>query len=375
MAATERKDGLGGILLAALALPGLLPTPAQAENAPEHAQLAFKQLYYHDYQPGLQRITVLAPSIYANVPISPAWGVEASSVVDSVSGASPRYYTDKTGASHMDDLRTAGDVKFTHYRERSAYSLGLSYSSEHDYVSRSVSLDGRWSSADNNTTVNAGAAYSSDSIDPTNDIVQNESRRTWQGIVGLTQAISTQDLVQLQAGYSSGSGYFNDPYKLFDNRPDSRRQSTGVLRWNHYFKPLHATLRSSYRYYRDSFGIRAHTLQEEWVQSLGPSVSWTTGLRYDTQSAANFYVDPPANGAPFPTLPDGAYSSLDQRLAAFGGLTFSQKLAWDVGRHWRFDVKGEFSEQRSSLRLIGTGSPGLDAFNYYALQVGIAYTF
>lgn len=374
MAATDRKDGIGGILLAALALPGLLPTAASAENAPEHATLAFKNLYYHDYQPGLQRITVLAPSLYASVPLGQSWGVESSAVVDSVSGASPRYYTTKSGASHMEDTRTAGDVKFTNYHSRSAYGMGLSYSTEHDYTSRAISLDGRWSTEDNNTTFNAGAGYADDSINPSNNIVENQSKRTWQGIVGLTRALTATDLVQMQLGYSSGKGYYNDPYKLFDSRPDSRRQETGVLRWNHHFKALRATLRSSYRYYQDSFGIHAHTLGEEWVQPLGDSLVWTSGLRYDTQSAANFYFDPPPSG-PFPAIPDGAYSSLDQRLSAFGSITLDQKLAWNIGRHWTFDIKGEYSEQRSNLRLIGTGSPGLDPFRYYAFQVGVAYTF
>ncbi|TAJ55800.1 MAG: hypothetical protein EPN60_07675 [Nevskiaceae bacterium] len=61
--ANARQGGerLGSVLLAALALPGLLPTEAAAENAPEQAVLAYKQLYYQDSQPGLDRITVNAP--------------------------------------------------------------------------------------------------------------------------------------------------------------------------------------------------------------------------------------------------------------------------------------------------------------------------
>lgn len=374
MAATDRKEGLGGILLAALALPGLTPHTAAAENAPEHAVLAFKELYYHDYQSGLQRITVNAPSLSLSLPMGTAWGLESSVVTDSVSGASPRYYTTKSGASHMDDLRTAGDVKLTHYRARSAYSVGLSYSTEHDYTSRAVSLDGRWASDDNNTTFNAGVGYADDSIDSENGAADNESRRTWQGIVGVTRVLTATDIVQLQAGYSSGNGYYSDPYKLFDNRPDSRTQETALLRWNHHFKGLRASLRSSYRYYHDSFGIRAHSLGEEWVQPVGNSLAWTSALRYDTQSAADFYVDPPASGS-FPTLPDGAYSTLDQRMAAFGSLTFGQKLAWQASPHWNFDIKGEYSVQRAGLRFIGDGSPGLDTFYWYAVQLGIAYRF
>ena len=50
---------LGGIVAAALALPGV----AAAEAAPERTMIGFKYLYYYDYQPGLDRITVNSPSL------------------------------------------------------------------------------------------------------------------------------------------------------------------------------------------------------------------------------------------------------------------------------------------------------------------------
>lgn len=372
MAATERP---GGILLAALALPGLLPAPAVAENPPERAVLAFKHLYYHDYQDDLERVTVNAPSVYGTTAIGENWGVEGSLVVDAVSGASPRYYTTKSGASKMDDTRTAGDVKFTRYYERSAYAAGLTYSTEHDYVSRAVSLEGRWSSADNNTTFNAGLGYADDRIDPVNDIVDDESKRTVQGIVGITRALTMADLVQAQASYSDGHGYYSDPYKLFDNRPDDREQGTLLLRWNHHFSGGASTLRSTYRYYRDSFGIRGHRLAAEWVKPLrSDRLLWTSSLTYDSQSAADFYVDPPQQ-APFPTLPEGSYSSLDQRLAAFGGVLIGQKLAWTQSANWAYDIKAEYCEQRADWRVFGSGSPDLDTFHYYSFQVGITYRY
>jgi hypothetical protein len=51
-----------------------------------------------------------------------------------------------------------------------------------------------------------------------------------------------------------------------------------------------------------------------------------------------------------------------------------QKLVWTMGHNWVFDVKGEYSEQRSSWR-IGGGSPGIDPFRYVAIQLGVTYRF
>lgn len=363
----------GAILIAALALPGLAPD-ARAENAPERPVLAFKDLYYQDFQSGSKRVSVNAPSLYAQVPFGDHFGVEASAVVDSVSGATPRYYTNMSGASRMEDTRKAADVKFTWYGERSGVSLGASRSQEHDYTSNAASIDLRMSTADNNTTFNIGAGIADDSIHPSNDIVDHESKRTWQGIAGVTQALSRADLVQVQAGYAEGHGYYDDPYKLFDHRPDHRRQTTGTLRWNHYFEYSPSTLRTTYRWYGDSYGIRAHTVELEWADPLSVNLEWTSSLRYDTQNAARFYIDPPDGGTPFPVPPEGAYSSLDQRLAAFGAVTIGQKLAWRVAHDWTIDTKVEYSEQRSGWR-PGGGSPGIDPFRYVAIQFGIAYRF
>jgi hypothetical protein len=372
--ARQGGERLGSVLLAALALPGLLPAEAAAENAPEQAVLAYKQLYYQDSQPGLDRITVHAPSLYGLLPMGEHWSLEGSAVVDSVSGASPRYYSTVSGASHMDDLRTAGDAKLTYYRERSAYSVSLSRSQEHDYISNAAALDARFSSDDNNTTYNLGVGAARDSINPTNDLVDDETKNSVQGIVGVTRALTAFDLVQLQLAYSSGHGYFSDPYKLFDNRPRERNQGTALLRWNHHLVAADATLRLSYRYYTDSYGIAAHTLGMEWVQPLGRHFSLTPSLRYYTQSSADFYIDPPAS-APFPNIPEGAYSSLDQRLSAFGALAVAGKLEWRMSPEWSTDFKAEYYQQRSDWRLTGDGSPGLEPFRYVSLEFGLTRRF
>lgn len=351
-----------------------MPSPAVAEAAPEKPVIAYKQLYYQDSQSGLKRINVHAPSVYGLLPLGEHWSAEGSAVVDAVSGASPRYYSSVSGASKMDDLRIASDAKLSYYRDRSAYSVSLSRSQEHDYVSNAAGLEARFSTADNNTTFNVGLGASRDSINPTNDIVDHEKKNTVQGLVGVTRALTMVDLVQLQLGYGTGTGYFSDPYKLFDNRPRDRQQGTALLRWNHHLQATDATLRTSYRYYTDSFGVAAHTAMLEWVQPLTPTISLTPSLRYYTQSSAKFYVDPPPSGQ-FPTVQEGSYSSLDQRLAAFGAFEVGSKLAWQVTPKWTADLKGSYYQQRVDWRFIGKGSPGLDPFHYVSIEFGITRRF
>jgi len=365
------------LIAAALALPGVLcSAPALAESPPEHGLVSFKLLNYQDEQPGLKRIRVRAPALLVSAPIASKWSIDASAVHDSVSGASPRYYSDVSGASRMHDTRRAFDAKLTRYFERAAIGVGISHSKEHDYLSRAVSIDGRIASADHNTTWNFGLGYASDRIDPVNQIVVGEHKRSTDLLLGITQAWSQRDLVQANLTLGQGRGYYNDPYKLYDERPRSRRQQIGLLRWNHRLTEVPATLRSSYRYYQDSFGIRAHTLEAVWVQALSPSLTVEPLLRYYTQRSASFYFDPVANASLYPApLGNPTYYSNDQRLSAFGALTWGFKVGWQINPQWSTDVKLERYEQRSAWRLGGQGSPGLAPFSATWLQLGLSSTF
>jgi Protein of unknown function (DUF3570) len=371
------RNGGTRLLAAVLALPGVLhPAPACAEDPPEKTTLSFKLLNYQDQQPGLKRVQVRAPALMVSAPVASKWSVEASAVHDEVSGASPRYYSDVSGASRMRDERNAFAGKVTRYFERAAVGVGVSSSKEHDYRSRAVSIDARWSSADHNTAWNAGLGHASDRIDPVNQIVTNERRRSTDLVVGVTQAWSQRDLVQASLTLGQGRGYYNDPYKLYDERPRTRRQQIGLLRWNHRLTPWPATLRGSYRYYQDSFGIRAHTVDAVWVQPVAPNVTIEPLLRYYTQRAARFYYDPVADPAVYPApLGTPTFMSTDQRLSAFGAITWGLKLVWQVTPQWSTDLKLERYEQRSGWRLGGQGSPGLAPFTATWLQFGLTSTF
>lgn len=367
----------GSITLAALALPGLMMSTAHAEGAPTEGVVSLKLQAYNDWQPGLDRVKVVAPSLYVFAPIASQWSIEASAVHDDISGASPRWHTNISGASRMEDRRTAGNAKVTHYFDRWSVGVGASTSDENDYRSNAASIDARLSSPDNNTTWYLGAGWSGDTINPVNKLVRNEHKHTQELMLGVTQVWTKNDLVQANLGYVRGRGYYNDPYKLADIRPRERDQTTLLLRWNHHVEPYNATVRTSYRFYRDTFGIDAHSLQLEVAHPLGERFTVTPSIRYYTQSAANFYFDPvydPVIGEPFP-VGSPRYFSPDQRLSAFGALTVGAKVEWHIDSRWSADVKYERYEQRSGWRLAGGGSPGLASFSAQFMQIGISRHF
>lgn len=383
---------LGSIVLAALSLPGVLPTAARAQGAPEQGIVSLRHLHYEDRQevrtrypdytgnePGsFKRITVDSPSIYVLAPIAGRWSLEGSLVHDQVSGATPRYYSSVSGATvdkGMEDKRTAGDLKVMRYFDRAAVGVGVTHSTENDYKSSAFSLDGRVSSADNNTTFNLGLGSSNDKISSSNDPDLLKKKRTAEIMAGITQALTANDVAQLNLSYSHGRGYYSDPYKLFDNRPGLRKQAAMLARWNHHVASLGATLRSSYRYYHDSFGIRAHTFEAAWVQPVGGSFLLTPSVRYYTQRAAWFYYDPVADTSIFPgPVGSPTFTSTDQRLSAFGAWTVGLKGEVRLG-DWSADMKYERYEQRSEWRSFGKGSPAIDPFIADFVQVGVSKKF
>lgn len=363
------------LIAAALLLPLAAP-PAQAESAPEKTTISYKHLDYLDSQPDADRIGVKAHALLVTRPVNDEWAVTGGYVTDSISGASPRYHTRQL--TQMRDFRRAGTFGATRYMPEGTFTVTGVYSAESDYMSRSLSATGTWfTDATKNTALTAGVGLTRDAINPNNKVVFDESKRVDDLMVGVTQVMSAADIVQLTLRHSRGRGYYTDPYKAFDERPRERNASTLLARWNHHFDALDSTMRVAYRHYTDSFDIRAHTLDLQYVQPLPHGWVVTPLLRLHTQTAAWFYVPVnPARGSR-PTFPaaDAIFYSEDQRLSAFGAITSGLKIAKQITPALWVDLKFEKYRQRGNWAVSGQGDPGLAPFDARSLQAGFTYQF
>ena len=372
------RAGWGPVVMAALALP----CGGQAQTSTEpmgNGAVALRWLIYEDWQPGLRRIAVSSPAFQVRTPEVGPWSLEAQLATDSVSGASPRWHSSISGASRMQDKRRSADLAVSREQDQSRWTLRSAMSEENDFRSKALSVQRRLSSDDNNRTWTVGAGTTHDRIGSSDDPALDRGRRTTEVEVGITQAVSRTDLVQLTVMLSRGVGYYDDPYKRPDRRPDQRRQVIGMLRWNHHAESWGVTVRNSLRLYQDSFGIRGITAQVEPVWTPTPDVSFGPLLRYYTQRAAWFYFDPVYSfvGAPNPPgfpAADGP-ASADQRLAAFGALALGFRVVLRLPDGWSSDVRLERYEQRGSWRLGGPGSPGLLPFSAHFVQWGLTKKF
>ena len=112
-------------------------------------------------------------------------------------------------------------------------------------------------------------------------------------LVGVTQVLSPTSIVQSNLTYSRGHGYYTDPYKLLDNRPDHRRhRSPGSRATTSISRASDGTLQLAYRYLDDSFGADSNMLEAAWVQPLPQGWTVRPSLRYYTQKAAYFFYGP-----------------------------------------------------------------------------------
>ncbi len=368
-AAATRPRG-GARLAAALALPGVVPATAHAQAAPDQTTVELQYLNYRDWQPGRKRMKVYAPAFYALLPLSDTLVVEGGVVYDQMSGASPLFFNTLSGAS-IGDYRTAGDLKFTKYFRDFAISVGGVVSSEEDFLSNAGSVNLQFWSEDRNRTWTVGVAGTHDRISNSDDPTFDRTRNTIDLLVGVTQALSPNAIVQSNLTYSTGHGYYSDPYKSLDTRPDSRRITAWLTRFNYSLPVYDATLKLGYRLLHDSFGSTSNMVETAWVQGLPYGFTVTPGLRYYTQSAAKFYYNPPWPRG----YVDGQTYSADTRLAAFGAITAGIVIGKTLWDGWRVALRADYYRQDPDWRAFGTGSPGIQTFSARWLVLNLGRTF
>ena len=265
-------------------------------------------------------------------------------------------------------------------------SVGLSGSSEYDYTH--LGFNGSLSRDFNNrnTTVSAGIAVAHDTLDPvggtpipfapmldvgdTGNKTGNETKDVVDAVLGVTQVISRNLLVQLNYSFSNSSGYLTDPYKIlslvdgttgdtitrvpapgaegpshefrFERRPDERTKHSVYGQAKYYMGGK--VLDASYRYMTDDWDIVSHTVDLRLRWPLGEYSYLEPHLRFYTQSEADFYRISLVDGVELP-----AYASADYRLGNFDAITAGLKYGWKTRGGNEVSVRAELYQQTGTI--------------------------
>lgn len=347
MAATDNlKFRLAALAGSVAALPGVLAAnSAMAQEPPLAPTIRFQYAGYNEWQSGGdERMRVRSPMMWLQTPVGSHGEFEGSFVLDTMSGASPFYHSSLSGASIFDNRR-ALDSKYTYYFERFAVAGGFAASNEDDYSSASGLAEVKFWSEDKNTVVTFSNSYDHDNISSTDDPRLDENKRVGHYLLGVSQVISPDVVVVSSMNFNSGAGYFDDPYKPFDNRPQTRDEFSWLNRLNYFVEPLGGSMHFDYRWYRNSWNVDAHTFELAWYQPLGHGWEIRPGIRYYSQRRADFF------SAVYPPVDSEHFYSADARLGDFGGISPSLKLTKDLGAGVSVDAMYEFVAQKPSYKL------------------------
>jgi hypothetical protein len=297
--------------------------------------------------------------------------------------------------------------------ESGLVNVGFSASKEYDYLHTGVNARYAHDFNQRNTTVSAGVAFARDSIEPvggapvpftpmfeignTTNRLGDQDKDILDVVLGVSQVISPDLVVQMNYSYSNAQGYLNNPYKLlslvdpvtgdtlerppipggpsheyrFEGRPDERTQH-GIYtqaKLNMDGKVLDA----SYRYMTDDWEIDSHTLDLRYRWPLGESRYIEPHVRYYTQTAAEFYRLSLDSSQPLP-----AFASSDYRLGEFDAVTAGLKYGWKTRSGNDMSVRLEWYTQSGNVpadQLIGNQALRDNYPDLNAVIVQFSYRF
>ena len=316
---------------------------------------------YADYRESGGRVAVETQTALIEQTLGTDLRLKLEGVLDAIAGATPTGQpapaSGQVPLSKLDDRRKAWNAEFSRQFPRLNVSAGFANSRESDYVSNGWSLNTLTDFNQKNTTLLAGVAGTDDDVKVFFQ-APYVKKRGHDFIVGLTQLLDPRTSVTLNLTYGRSRGYLSDPYKLVqknvellpglfltqtfrENRPDNREKWIVLAAGNHSFTELHGALDASYRFYHDTFGTAAHTLELAWFQRLGEKFILRPGLRLYSQSAADFYYYNLDRTSIIPIrnpLPSGPHYSSDFRVSSLRSENYGVKAIWEPAPWLQLDA-------------------------------------
>ncbi len=413
---------------AALTLPGLVQTAAAGR---------VEETYNFDYQYGhyeesgnRMKVDIFEGAV--SVPIGKAMTANVNLVRDSITGASPvnnkraangEIVQVKSGASQaalfsecgksICEQRDAASAGLTYFFDTSSLNLGGGFSREHDYTSKYFNTAYSLDLNKKLTTLNLGASVAFDEIAPTNFNIgcgENCSKTSQQYLLGLSQVIDKDSILQSNMTFGYHNGYLTDPYKkvqfygkidygfgpafplgpegqaIPEQRPEKRFEWAWLTQYVRHFEQLnHAALHADYRFSTNDWGVNAHTLELSWHQPIMDGWQLTPRFRYYSQDKADFY-QPVFDGvlgfdSNFNTIAKNrtVYSS-DYRLAGFGAFSGGLKLSKEINQlqpftQLKFQTGFEYYSHKAEYQLGGNNLGTFADFSYYLVTASFNLKF
>lgn len=366
----ERWRALLGTALAGSAAPGM--HPAHAATLPDDRA----ELTYHLYDGGGVRAS--GPAVLVRKSLGERVALSAQYYVDAVSNASIDVVTT---ASAFKEKRIATDFGADWLVGNTTLSLTVNRSEEPDYIAQGVGLDVATEVYGGMTTVSLGFTRARDLVGQ--KLVQGWIDRAlhWQYRAGITQILSPRWLLSLNAEAVSDEGFLGSPYRAArvfgaavpERNPRTRSSRAIKLRSIADTGALVArsSLRLEYRYYWDTWDVKAHTTEVGVAKHLAPRFIVEALLRHHTQDKALFYSDD--------AQAETVYVSRNRQLSTFATTAVGARLThtWP-GRTPGTELRLTGSLERKQFRFKDFTDPRTDrpyAYDANVVQLVVSGSF
>lgn len=315
----------------AVLVPAAVAAPAAADDRVDLTTT----LYEENHQAG-KGLTVVHPQLGIGVDLGEHVSLDAGYNADIVTGATAAVYSVDavSTATPFSDVRHAGSLGLGLRGRRSSLSIGVSTGVERDYTSLAVSGGGSIDLPGKNTTLALAYAHSMDHVcdkgnaeatilerrplvgaDPcaksfvfgkdSRDPTTMELLTTWRDLtIDTVQFTVTQNLaptVNMQvSGFGSVlHGFQSNPYRRVrvggnepqEHTPEVRGRLALTARFNKFIAALRSAAHLDARFYSDTWGVNAGTVELGYSQYVGSSLLINVRARVHQQTAATFFKD------------------------------------------------------------------------------------
>ena len=375
-------------VIAAPALGGVLPEDRA-------------DVLWHVYNGG--GITIEGPSVLVRKKVADNLSLSANYYEDMISSASIDV---KLSASPYHETRKQETVAADYLHGKSTYSAGFITSKEPDYKANTSYFAVSQDMFGDLTTVTLGYRRAWDrvfrDIKTPDGVIENDptfhQRADHRGYsLSLTQILTRNAILGFNYELLTDQGYLANPYRkirylspgqgegftLADQVYPNTRTSNAASAQLKYYLPYRAALTGQYRFFRDTWGIRAHTLELDYTHPVWKRWIFDASLRYYRQGAADFYSDL------FPRANYQNFMGRDRELAAFHSYTLGAGASYQFavpGVRWiskssanvRVDhLMVDYSDFRNALLAgtYGAGNEPLYKLNANIFQVFVSIWF
>jgi len=254
---------------------------------------------------------------------------------DSISGASPDVLA---GASEYNEERDEFTLGGTYLHDNTLLDLSYTYSDEDDYESNMVNFDISHEMFGALTKVNIGASVGFDDVERTDLDSFEEDLDRYLFRAGISQVITKNFVMAFNYEATVEEGFLNNPYRFVfvngvslgsgsEEYPDTRTGQAfslkGIKYWQH-----RASTSLGYRFYRDTWDVRSHTVDLNYSQYIGNQ--WVADVygRYHTQDEANFFSDNFSTPMRF--------MARDKELSSFDSFAVGARIRYDLFKSYKF---------------------------------------